>query len=357
MNHIVLGAGFGDEGKGATVSRLIKAERPNYIIRFNGGQQAGHTVIHDGKRHVFSNFGAGSLQGIPTYWSEYCTVHPLGILNEFDALAEKGIRPVMFIDPLCPVTTPFDVKYNQDLDGGQKHGSVGVGFGATIARQEAYYKLFAQDLLYEVVLRTKLELIAKHYGFERPSVEIDRFMAQCAEMLNLPTVQVKTPVIKPTHTVIFEGAQGILLDMDHGFFPHVTRSNTTCVNALKLVERFGLERPIVDYITRTYLTRHGYGPLPFECYAADMGLTNIEDETNVYNDWQKAFRYAPLNLDLLQYAIISDQNYSRHLSWRLNVTCLDQVPAEIEIISQNKRVNIQKWDIEDFMKRIVTWTR
>ncbi|MEM9930725.1 MAG: adenylosuccinate synthetase, partial [Bacteroidota bacterium] len=85
--HIVLGLAFGDEGKGVTTDYLCRqAERP-LVIRFSGGHQAGHTVVSpQGRRHVFSNFGAGTLAGAPTFWSKYCTFHPVGYANEHESL-------------------------------------------------------------------------------------------------------------------------------------------------------------------------------------------------------------------------------------------------------------------------------
>jgi adenylosuccinate synthase len=68
------------------------------VIRFSGGHQAGHTVVTDDTRHVFSNFGSGTLRGVPTYWSKFCTVEPIGLLNELDALKIKGYNPILYID-------------------------------------------------------------------------------------------------------------------------------------------------------------------------------------------------------------------------------------------------------------------
>jgi adenylosuccinate synthase len=342
MNYIVLGANFGDEGKGSVVSNLIKQDDFNLVIRFNGGHQVGHTVIHNGIRHVFSNFGSGTLQGVPTYWSKYCTIHPLGILNEYDVLKEKEITPVLYIDPLCPVVTPFDIADNQTTERQNNHGSVGVGFGSTIKRQEAYYKLYAQDLLCESVARLKLEEIAKYYGqeYNHSESKINKFLKEVEEMLSLVGIKIKKPDLPSYYNYIFEGGQGILLDQDFGFFPHVTRSNTTSKNAMEIIKENNISAvdDKVIYVTRAYTTRHGYGPLPCEHIPVDYINKNPE-ETNVYNLWQREFRYAPLNLDLLKYAIMSDRNFHNY-SRILWMTCVDQVGEKIPCIKDNKVIQL-----------------
>src|SRR5574343_932195 len=102
-----IGLGFGDEGKGITVDYLASQSPDSLVVRYSGGQQAGHTVCLNGIRHVFSNFGSGSLRGLPTYWSEHCTVDPVGIMNELNILTEQGINPILYIDGNAPVTTPY----------------------------------------------------------------------------------------------------------------------------------------------------------------------------------------------------------------------------------------------------------
>ena len=112
-NKVVIGAGFGDEGKGLFTDYLCRNCENPLIIRFSGGQQAGHTVVADGLHHVFSNFGSGTLQGAPSYFSRFCTIDPVGIMNELDILMDKVMSPKLFIDVRCPVTTPYDIRRNQ----------------------------------------------------------------------------------------------------------------------------------------------------------------------------------------------------------------------------------------------------
>lgn len=106
-NKAVIGLGFGDEGKGLFTDYLCSQSANPLVVRFSGGQQAGHTVVRDGIRHVFSNFCAGALQGAPSYFSKFCTIDPIGIVNELTVLLDKGVEPLLFIDTNCPVTTPL----------------------------------------------------------------------------------------------------------------------------------------------------------------------------------------------------------------------------------------------------------
>ena len=186
---IVLGTGFGDEGKGTHVNYLCSHVKRPLVIRFNGGHQVGHTVVIGDKRHPFSNFGSGTLQGAPTYWSEFCTVSPIGVQKEGLALRNLGIKPYIYYNGNAMVTTPFDVLMNYKLEELNFHGSVGVGFGQTIQRNDDHYHLYVRDLLYPEVRDQKLLLIQeKYYGYGSPlNVKarklVDDFVAACDELV------------------------------------------------------------------------------------------------------------------------------------------------------------------------------
>ena len=139
ISKVIIGAGFGDCGKGLVTNFLVFDLKSTLVVRFSGGQQAGHTVVEKGIRHVFSNFGSGTLKGIPTYWSRFCTVDPIGIVNEMADLIKKGVDPILFIDPSCPITTPYDVMHNQRTDN--DNGTCGVGVGTTWQREQDHYYL------------------------------------------------------------------------------------------------------------------------------------------------------------------------------------------------------------------------
>lgn len=131
--------------------------------------------------------------------------------------------------------------------------------------------------------------------------------------------------------LLFEGAQGLLLDQDRGFFPHVTRSNTGLRNALALAAELDLTELEVTYVTRPYTTRHGAGPLPHEL--PEKPYPGIVDATNLPNDWQGVSRFGWLDLSVLKDAIVRDLQEVRRLPGltakpRLAVTCLDQIGSD-----------------------------
>jgi adenylosuccinate synthase len=352
---IVIGAGFGDEGKVLLTSYLVSHSIRPFVIRFNGGHQAGHTVVYNDKRHVFSNFGSGTLQYAPSYFSQYCTVHPSAILRERAALSKWFFDPLLYIDPLCMVTTPYDILFNGITERKNRHGSCGVGFGQTIKRNEDYYKLHAMDLKYPTILKEKLKAIESYYDsklfkFERLNLNIDSFINECEQLLD--HVEIDRPNFEGYTDLVFEGAQGILLDMDFGFFPNVTRSNTTSKNAISLIQSFGysLENVEIYYASRVYQTRHGNG---FMSNEGGLDLINNKDETNITNEYQGKFRTGALDVDLLNYAFEADNNFSKGLSKNILFTCFDQIQktggADFSIM---KNSMIEKIKFEDLNQHL-----
>ena len=343
---IVLGLGFGDEGKGLTTDYLCLRTPGSLVVRFSGGHQVGHTVVKDdGTRHVFSNFGAGSFRKSPTFMSRFCTISPSGISRERDVLNAIGVHPKLFLSPLAMVTTPFDIAYNRAVESLNRHGSVGVGFGTTIERNETPWKLYARDLGFPWVLQEKLKAVAiyyrekarqtgnpqlvENYLSELEKFQMEAFLADCERTRRFARILPATKVFAQFKHLIFEGSQGILLDMDEGFFPHVTRSHTTSRNAHTLLREHGLPKPEVFYITRAYQTRHGNGPMSNE--HLDLQLKNTEKETNVSHDWQGDFRRTVLDLDLINYALTCDDVHSGVAKKHLVMTCLDQIDGDWKV--------------------------
>src|SRR4030042_4301177 len=161
-NFVIIGLGFGDEGKGLITDYFCSKLKNPLVIRFSGGHQVGHTVIYNDIRHMFSNFGSGTLRNIPTYWSKFCTINPIGLINEMNNLNKLGIFPILYIDERCPITTPFDIKANLLFEKDNDNGSVGVGFGKTIEREENFYSLTFLDLFYKDIFMEKLNQIKKY---------------------------------------------------------------------------------------------------------------------------------------------------------------------------------------------------
>ena len=298
----VIGANFGDEGKGLTVDYLC-AKGAGMVVRFNGGAQAGHTVVTpDGKRHVFQHFGSGTFCGVPTFLSQFFVCNPLLFLQELDALVKLGVTPTVYAHPTCIVSTFADMMINQakeDKRGDARHGSVGLGVHETVVRSKVdELKITMSDLWNGTDLRSRLAEICDKYARFRtgepikdaePMIEaFCGFAAKFAEAVGpLGMDQCEDPV--------FEGAQGLLLDQNNkAFHPHVTHSNTGMANVRALCAQAGIDRVDVHYVSRTYLTRHGAGPLPGE----NSGMS-FEDKTNVDHAYQGRIRFAPLDTGLI----------------------------------------------------------
>lgn len=324
----VIGANFGDEGKGRTVDALSTPQ--TLVVRFNGGAQAGHTVEANGHRHVFSHFGAGTLAGAKTLLSRFFVCNPIVFANEWVELRTKGFEPEVFVDPRSPLTTPYEVAVNRALErsrGVNRHGSVGVGFGETIEREERGVSLRAGQ-----PVRSRLGGVKDHAAYRLEElglsqialVEADQqvpYWLDCLDAFRENTrLQEYWGVIGGATDVVFEGAQGLLLDEFSPFFPHVTRSKTGLANVKSLCFDAGITDLEVVYVSRSYLTRHGAGPLPGE----NMVL-RFDDKTNVHGEFQGSFRFAPLQVDLLKETILRDAALMSGADVCISMTCLDQM--------------------------------
>lgn len=334
-NIAVIDLGFGDSGKGISTSYLCSLyQSSSIVIRANGGHQAGHTVHHNGFSHIFSQFGSGTLQGVPTYISKYCTVYIPSLLREYEYI--KQFNPKLYIDPMTMITIPIDIDYNRSLEDERedKHGSVGMGYGTTIERNEKHYNLYFKDLFIESVFRAKIKNILKYYYNDVCDPEVDpimiKFIEDCLMFVrqHYITMADYNVISSRFYQHIFESAQGILLDQHHGFFPNVTRSNTTTKNILELCN---LNE--IYYVTRTYQNRHGNGFMTKE--HEPILLKNTHFETNKFHPYQGKFRVAPLDIDLLVYSLITDNVYSYNITKNLIITCTDQYEIDInELVNE-----------------------
>jgi adenylosuccinate synthase len=328
MDSAVIGLGFGDEGKGLVTDYLCSKFDNPLVIRFSGGHQAGHTVVRNGVRHIFSNFGSGTLSGTSTYWSKFCTVEPVGLMKELQILKDKGINPTLFIDGDCPVTTPYDIVCNQTIS--LNDGTCGVGFGTTLAREHNHYSLLFRDLFYPSVWTTKLKMIMDYY--KNISLRAIQFMDCIPAIVRSSNILLVDGYAPSFQGNIFEGAQGLLLDQNFGFFPHVTPSNTGTKNILKFTNNFN-----VYLVTRAYQTRHGNGPMT----NTDIGHSILYDprESNITNDYQGQFRRSLLDIDLLLYVLDKDEyiRTTRHTK-TLVITCLDHIRNEYRFTRQGNIV-------------------
>jgi adenylosuccinate synthase len=320
--YAVIGLGFGDEGKGITTDYLARLNPSALVVRYSGGQQAGHTVVTDIGRHVFANFGSGTLRGNPTYISSQCTIDPVGIMRELAALKGMGITPRLMIDANTPVTTPYDKLDNREKDF--LNGTTGAGVGSTKKRETAYYSLLAGDLLYPSVVKEKLSLICIYYGWrqdwhENEIKEFNDAVSALRLYLNSGEIISIENSLPYSSQYIYEGSQGLMLDPAIGFFPHVTSSRTGMAGIMPIAWMGYINE--VYYVTRAYLTRHGNGPMPNEYIPHTIKIDPAE--TNQNHVYQGDFRRAYLDLDIMQYAMGKDRSLG--VTNTLVMTCLDHM--------------------------------
>ena len=311
---VVIGANYGDEGKGMVTDWLCsRSSIKPLVVRFNGGAQAGHTVITpEGQRHVFGHIGSGSFLGCPTHLSRFFISNPILLLSE---LNEFGRNIEISVDPESIVTTPYDMVINQiALLNEGVNTSCGVGINETVTRSDTI-NLQIKDL--SDALEEKLLVIKeyyfpkrlKHLGItevpdkfkiylEDRSV-IKKFLSICRKFLK--EVKIVEDKNVKFNEVVFEGAQGLLLDQFMGDYPYVTRSYTGMSNVKQLCSDMDIDVKNIEiyYVSRMYLTRHGDGPLKNEYKLDDPAINHIigMDQTNVHNQFQGSLRYAPLDFD------------------------------------------------------------
>jgi len=325
--HVVIGANFGDEGKGLVTDYLC-SQGAGMVVRFNGGAQAGHTVVTPGgDRHVFGHFGSGSFVGVPTYLSQYFVCNPILFFREAKKLHELGYVPTVYAHPSCLITTHVDMIVNQRKEtarGDKRHGSCGVGVHETIQRSAVVeLKLTMADLWNHIgSLPALMERLCDRWAkFRTGSAIVEPAMTEAFIKTCWAFAEAVHPLgIQQCPDPIFEGAQGLLLDQDNKeYWPHVTHSSTGMKNVRVLCQQGGFDGIDPYYVSRTYLTRHGAGTLPGE-----NPKMAFEDATNVEHPWQGTLRFAPLDYNAMAKRAAVDA-YGPH---KLVMTHCDQLDKE-----------------------------
>ncbi len=331
---VVVGLGYGDEGKGTITDYLTRKFQAHTIIRFNGGSQAAHHVVtNEGLTHCFAQFGSGSLVAdVKTYLSSYMVVDPLSLIVENKVLEEKGITDALArlsIDGNALVTTPFHKTINQMQEvsrANNRHGSCGKGVGQTILDSH-YLKdkaLFIKDLPDKTVTyqklkflwQIKLDLAEQLVNEQKDNQELLTYLEKLKQpyyieelteaytgfisKINLANDKTLAKLFNIDGTIILEGAQGVLLDFERGFWPHVTKSRTTFANADRLLKSAIYQANVKKIgLLRAYSTRHGAGPFVTE----DLELAQkLPDYHNGNNPWQSVFRVGWFDLVAAKYA-------------------------------------------------------
>ena len=293
--QVVLGTFFGDEGKGSTVQWLCKesigrGEKP-LVIRYSGGSQAGHRIICNGIEHVCSSFGGGTLLGVPTFLNENVMIDPISTKIEFEQLQKQGITPKLYLHPNLSIITHYDVAANQADKKVLSHGSCGEGIYHTFLRGKKGRKLTY------IVANTdpveSLNMVRSYYETDM-NEDLDKKFIEAVAWLNKFAVITYLPPVG-YDCYIFEGSQGLLLDMDCGFMPHCTPSRV----GLNGMTGTYLKDAEVFMVMLAYLTRHGNGYNPSR---ADMvrEYFDVEEPTNRDDGFQGVFKYGLFEENMLR---------------------------------------------------------
>lgn len=354
----VIGANYGDEGKGTTVHHLVGQKQVRQVIKTNGGPQAGHTVkLTDGRRHVFSTYGSGTFRGAQTYLSEDFLFNPEFAKKEYDQLEKLTKVPLLSVDPEAQVTTIWDIVLNQFLEKGrgpERHGSCGMGIGETMLRittpgaptlkvrelmnlTENYN--FSRNMRDWFKSRLKEELSKESFKYltleeQKALQELLAFPTLLAvEFMILPGFMTKT-LMGDFHPlsdyIVAEASQGLLLDQDDpDHQPHTTWSKTGIHNIIKFCKKNKLDLAEIYYVTRPYITRHGAGPIlaGIEIDPRDVQWTPCE--TNKPNDYQGSLRYAHLDWGMFYNRIEKDSQLAKKEGYNpkvnVSITCSDHL--------------------------------
>jgi len=283
-NVVVIGTQWGDEGKGKVVDLLT--ERAAVVVRFQGGHNAGHTLVIDGHKTVLHLIPSGILHpGVQCYIGNGVVLSPSALLEEIRALEHTGVqvRERLKISAACPLILPYHVALDlarEKARGARAIGTTGRGIGPTYEDKVSRRAVRLGDLFHRERCAAKLGEVLDYHNFVLQhyfQAEIIDFQQTLDEMLALgeqlqPMVADVTELLYQRRlqgdNVLFEGAQGALLDIDHGTYPYVTSSNTTAAAA---ATGTGLGPRYLDYvlgIAKAYTTRVGGGPFPTELFDA-----------------------------------------------------------------------------------------
>ncbi len=277
-NVTVVGAQWGDEGKGKIVDWL--SNRAQVVVRFQGGHNAGHTLVVDGKVYKLSLLPSGVVQGKPSVIGNGVVVDPWALLDEIGRVEAQGvtITPELLIlaDNACLI-----LPLHRDLDQGReaaaarKIGTTGRGIGPAYEDKVGRRAIRVGDLSDRAVLEAKIERLLAHHAPLRAGLGLPAFdgAGLLAELLDVapkvlpyaqPAWRVLDAAVRAGKRVLFEGAQGALLDVDHGTYPYVTSSNTVAGQAAAGAGVGPKSAGYVLGIVKAYTTRVGGGPFPTE---------------------------------------------------------------------------------------------
>ena len=283
-NVVVLGTQWGDEGKGKIVDLLT--DEAGVVVRFQGGHNAGHTLVIDGETTVLHLIPSGILRdNVQCLIGNGVVLSPEALLKEMAELEARGVpvRERLKISPACPLILPYHVALDQAREakrGNEKIGTTGRGIGPAYEDKVARRGVRLGDLQDEQRFARRLKEVMEYHNFSLQNyyqvepLEYDKVLADTLALSEqlLPMMADVTALLHQCRetgaNIMFEGAQGSLLDIDHGTYPFVTSSNTTAGGT---ATGSGFGPLFLDYvlgITKAYTTRVGSGPFPTELFDA-----------------------------------------------------------------------------------------
>lgn len=279
-NVVVLGTQWGDEGKGKVVDLLT--DQASYVVRYQGGHNAGHTLVIDGEKTVLHLIPSGVLrENVTCVIGNGVVISPAALLSEMKMLEDKGIpvKERLAISEACPLILPFHIALDvarETARGDKAIGTTGRGIGPAYEDKVSRRGLRVGDLFNPEDFAVKLKEVMAYHNFmlteyyKQPALDYDTVLkdalavADLFKSLCVDVTDLLDKAKKNNQAIMFEGAQGCLLDIDHGTYPYVTSSNTT-VGGVATGAGFG---PLsIDYvlgIVKAYTTRVGSGPFPTE---------------------------------------------------------------------------------------------
>jgi adenylosuccinate synthase len=281
-NVVILGTQWGDEGKGKVVDLLT--DKAQWVVRYQGGHNAGHTLVIDGEKTVLHLIPSGILrENVKCVIANGVVLSPEALLTEMKHLEERGVpvKERLSISEGCPLILPYhialDVAREKAL-GKKAIGTTGRGIGPAYEDKVARRGLRVDDLFNMDTFATKLKDVIEYHNFQLVNYykveavnyeEVLKQVTEVADLLKSMVIDVTDELDKARikgERILFEGAQGTLLDIDHGTYPFVTSSNTT---AGGVATGSGFGPTHIDYvlgIVKAYTTRVGSGPFPTELY-------------------------------------------------------------------------------------------
>jgi adenylosuccinate synthase len=281
---VLVGAQWGDEGKGKATDLL--GSRVDYVVKFNGGNNAGHTVVIGDEKYALHLLPSGILTpGVTPVIGNGVVIDLPVLFHEIDGLNARGVDTSTLV---VSANAHVIASYNRTLDkvnerflGSRKIGTTGRGIGPTYADKMTRVGIRVQDLFDEKILRQKVEgalelknhLLVKVYN--RRAITVDEVVAELlahAERLApyvADTALLLDQALKRDEVVLLEGGQATLLDVDHGTYPFVTSSNATAGGACTGAGISPIAVTRVIGIAKAYITRVGEGPFPTELFDAD----------------------------------------------------------------------------------------